>query len=298
MRKIAIIMGSESDKPVVEEALPFLEYFGIQPEVLLLNIVISDYIVHIAPIDFPLRAVPGKAEKEHWYRTNWIAVEFALLYRWHSLIPKTVTFNGEEKPSSALRQNIAWLKEVGIDEVCRQASSQKAGHLGIGNTPDFLLETTKVSLKMARKCELRPYNAYRRHYGLKPKNSFLSITSDKTMADKLEAVYKTVDRLEWFVGIFAEDYGKAELMGELLVTMVANDAFTQALTNPLLSKNIFNSATFSELGMEIIKNTHGLADIIARNTGVKNKEEVGFKIRAYKGNKPITSPPKTEPAEA
>ena len=32
MRKIAIIMGSESDKPVVEEALPFLEYFGIQTE--------------------------------------------------------------------------------------------------------------------------------------------------------------------------------------------------------------------------------------------------------------------------
>jgi len=32
VRKVAIIMGSESDKPVVEEALPFLEYFGIQPE--------------------------------------------------------------------------------------------------------------------------------------------------------------------------------------------------------------------------------------------------------------------------
>ena len=32
------------------------------------------------------------------------------------------------------------------------------------------------------------------------------------------------------------------MMGELLTTMVANDAFTQALTNPLLARNVFNEA--------------------------------------------------------
>ena len=37
MRKIAIIMGSESDKPVVEEALPFLEFFEIKPELFILS---------------------------------------------------------------------------------------------------------------------------------------------------------------------------------------------------------------------------------------------------------------------
>lgn len=33
MSKVAIIMGSESDRPVVEEALPYLEYFGIAADV-------------------------------------------------------------------------------------------------------------------------------------------------------------------------------------------------------------------------------------------------------------------------
>ncbi len=32
MPKVAIVMGSESDRPVAEEALPYLEYFGIEWE--------------------------------------------------------------------------------------------------------------------------------------------------------------------------------------------------------------------------------------------------------------------------
>jgi prostaglandin-endoperoxide synthase 2 len=55
------------------------------------------------------------------------------------------------------------------------------------------------------------------------------------------------------------------MMGELLTTMVAYDAFTQALTNPLLARNIFNEQTFSKAGMTIIKQTRSLQQIIARN---------------------------------
>ncbi len=36
-RKVALIMGSESDRPVVEEALPYLEYFGIPVDVRVLS---------------------------------------------------------------------------------------------------------------------------------------------------------------------------------------------------------------------------------------------------------------------
>lgn len=247
--------------------------------VLLLNIVISDYIVHIAPVDFPLRAVPGKAEKEHWYRTNWIAVEFALLYRWHSFIPKTVTFAGDTRESSALRHNNVWVQEIGISDLCRQASCQKAGYLTVGNTPDFLLEIEKLSLHMARTCQLQSFNNYRQHYGLKKITSFDQLTANKDLAQKLKLLYNNVDEVEWLVGLFAEDYGTTSMMGELMVTMVANDAFTQALTNPLLSANIYNEDTFSPLGMEIINNTKGLADIIVRNTTITERDSVGFKYR-------------------
>ena len=74
-----------------------------------------------------------------------------------------------------------------------------------------------------------------------------------------------IDNLEWYVGIFAEDYPDYLMMGELLTTMVAYDAFTQALTNPLLARNVFNEQTFSKAGMTIIKQTRSLQQIIARN---------------------------------
>ncbi len=52
--------------------------------VFLLNLVVQEYIMHIAPFDFPLQNVPYLADGARWNRSNWIAVEFNLLYRWHS----------------------------------------------------------------------------------------------------------------------------------------------------------------------------------------------------------------------
>ena len=245
----------------------------------LLKIVIGDYIVHIAPAEFRLTVEPGAAEDERWYRTNWITVEFALLYRWHDLIPKTVCFADDQRDACALRRNNAWLREVGVDRLCLDASRQLAGRIGLHNNPDFLKDVKATSLKMARKCELASYNDYRRHYGLKPVRSFEALTGDAPTAEQLCDLYRDIEKLEWFVGIFAEDYDEANMMGELMIAMVANDAFTQALTNPLLAKAVYNANTFSAEGLSIIDNTDCLADIIVRNTGINDTRKVGFKIR-------------------
>jgi prostaglandin-endoperoxide synthase 2 len=247
--------------------------------VILLKIVIGDYIVHIAPADFPLRAVPGMAEEENWYRTNWIAVEFALLYRWHDLIPATATFAGETRDSKALRHGNDWLLELGVERVCREASRQLAGKIALGNTADFLMDVKHASLLMARTCCLAPYNDYRRYYGKEAVKDFEALTRDSALGEKLRNLYGSIDNLEWFVGIFAEAYDDREMMGELLKIMVANDAFTQALTNPLLAKGVFNEQTFSKEGLAILEATDTLADVITRNTKIADKSEVGFKIR-------------------
>jgi len=113
--------------------------------VLLLKLTVEDYISHISG-GFPFKLDPTFAEGERWYRTNRMAAEFSLLYRWHDLIPETVEFNGETRSSSALRRNNKWLMEVGVDQACLDASRQASGKIMLGNTPDFLLEVRKMSL--------------------------------------------------------------------------------------------------------------------------------------------------------
>ena len=64
--------------------------------VLLLKIVIEEYINHIAPYHFEFRlpTPPAFGKREPWYRTNWMAVEFNLLYRWHSVVPSLLAARG------------------------------------------------------------------------------------------------------------------------------------------------------------------------------------------------------------
>jgi len=247
--------------------------------VVLLNIVVGDYIVHIAPVDIKLQAVPGVAEKQRWYRSNWVAVEFALLYRWHDLIPDRFEVAGKSHEGREMARANGLLLDAGLDRVLLDASRQYAGRIGLGNTAEFLLPVKKLSIEMGRTCRLQSYNAYRTHFGLKPIATFEALTKDKEMAARLEALYVSMDKLEWFVGLFAEGYGESDMMGELLINMVANDAFTHALTNPLLSESVFNEATFGAEGMEIVSDTHRLAQVIARNTGISDPSLVGFKVR-------------------
>jgi prostaglandin-endoperoxide synthase 2 len=71
---------------------------------LLIKVVLADYVYHISGA--AIFADPGGfAENERWYRTNWMSVEFALLYRWLDLIPSSVTFDGKTKDSVTLKNN-------------------------------------------------------------------------------------------------------------------------------------------------------------------------------------------------
>jgi prostaglandin-endoperoxide synthase 2 len=67
------------------------------------------------------------------------------------------------------------------------------------------------------------------------------------------------------------------MMGELLTTMVANDAFTQALTNPLLARSVFTEETFSPAGMRIITETHSLQQILDRNSAHEGAAHASFR---------------------
>ena len=243
--------------------------------VLELKLVVEEYIRHIAPHDPPLTVVPGMSAKKPWNRSSWIAVEFNLLYRWHMLVPDQVTTDeGPRDARTFLRDNNELLLDKGIEWLMAQCSRSRAARIGLFNTPAFLTDrrtpdhpsVEERSIALMRSARLQSYNAYRVRFGMEPKRDFADLTGDVAVQRRLAELYEDIDDLEWYVGIWAEDHPEDQIMGELLTAMVGYDAFTQALTNPLLAPQVFNQATFTHTGLRIIRKTRSLQQILARNS--------------------------------
>ena len=60
--------------------------------------------------------------------------------------------------------------------------------------------------------------------------------------------------------------------------LVALDAFSQALTNPLLSEHVFKESTFSKPGWDAIGATGNLCDIVLRNTSAEHTAPIGMTL--------------------
>jgi prostaglandin-endoperoxide synthase 2 len=232
--------------------------------VLLIKIVIEEYINHIAPYVFKFGADPWNFT-ERWYRTNWMAIEFNLLYRWHSLVPSTLSVAGAQLPiwDTIFRPDL--VVEHGIARLFTDASNQRAGRVGMLNTDPALREPELASVREARAVGLARYNAYRELASFPRVRSFEQITGDPERIAALREVYKSPDELELYPGLFAEDPRPNSVLPALIGRMVGIDAFSQALTNPLLAPRLFNEQTFSPLGMEILRTTKTLSDVLHRN---------------------------------
>ena len=130
---------------------------------------------------------------------------------------------------------------------------------------------------MGRDFRLRSYNEYRARFKLNPLASFDQLTKDEALRERLKSLYGSIDRLEFFVGIFAEDHDAQSLFGELMTKMVAYDAFTQIFSNPLLAQEIFNERTFTAYGMDVIRETDSVQKLVDRN------QKAGQQARASLG---------------
>jgi prostaglandin-endoperoxide synthase 2 len=228
---------------------------------LLIKIVIEEYINHITPYFFQVGVDPAAFKNERWFRPNWMAIEFNLLYRWHGLIPPTL--HGE--PVWKTIFNPGMVVERGVAALIDDASRTRANRIGVANTDPALIPVERASIREARAVGLAPYNDYRELAAFPRVTEFDQITGDEAVQAKLRELYGHVDRIEFYPGLFAEDVRANSVLPPLIGRMVGVDAFSQALTNPLLSPLVFNENTFSPLGMEIIGSTHRLSDILHRN---------------------------------
>jgi len=244
---------------------------------LLLKLTVEEYINHIAG-NKTFILDPNFAEKQQWYRANWIGLEFDLLYRWHGLVPDRleVVDPAQTVKADDYRWNNQLLEETGLARLIKSASVQPAGKIGLENNPSFLMPSEYKTIKMGRDFRLQSFNDYREHFNLPRLKSFEELTSDAKMRTKLQQLYTSIDNLEFVVGIFAEDAKPGKLFGDLMTTMVAYDAFTNIYCNPLLSNNVFSKDHLTEYGMELIHSTQSFTDLVRRNVNSKESIQASF----------------------
>lgn len=231
----------------------------------LIRIVVEEYVNHISPFWFNLLADPAACYKACWNRQNWIPVEFNLLYRWHSLVPEQVSWAGRLRPVADMRLDNQPLLQGGLGAAFDEASRTKAWRIGLFNTAEFLLPAERASIGQGRDNQLATYNDYRAAMGYPRATRFEQISGDPRVVDGLRCTYGDVDRIEFFVGLFAEDAPPRAAVPGLIGRMVAADAFSHALTNPLLAPAVFNEGTFSPQGMQSIRATSRLQHLLDRN---------------------------------
>jgi|GEM_PF-4969127 len=249
------------------------ELFGYARNILtvrLMQIIVRDYIGFLADKNY-YRLDPSLSGKLK-SRGEWMPVEFNLLYRWHSAVSKNLKLSQ--------KKSIDW--QIGVTELQSNSDFNKvvcalnagsSGDITLGNTPGFLLEAEKAMISMDRAWKLRPYLEYYRAFDLPnlPK-TFEELTGEKSLSSELDKLYNSdIEKLDFTVGLFAEKkygsklFGRNKLFGQLMLRMVAYDAFNHIYTNPLLSKNNYSANSFTKSGLGWLKKHASLDELIKTN---------------------------------
>ena len=223
-----------------------------------------------------------------------IATEFATAgFRiGHTLVNSSIEFldnngNAVRAPLSlrAAFFNTSALKEVGIDAVLKGAASNHAQEVDtkiIDDLRNFLfgppgaggLDLASLNIQRGRDHGLADYNATRVAYGLKPVTTFVDITSDRAIQQKLQDLYGNVDNIDLWVGGLAEDHIHGASVGATFSRIISDQFSRSRAADRFWFENTFSGRELAEL-----KHT-SLADIIRRNTGLTNLQENVFFFKA------------------
>ena len=117
--------------------------------------------------------------------------------------------------------------DTGIEAVLLGLSRQQAQEIDtriVDDVRNFLFgppgaggfDLASLNIQRGRDHGLPPYNTVRLAYGLTPVTDFFEVTGDPELAAALAGVYASVDDIDLWVGILAEDHLPGSSVGELL----------------------------------------------------------------------------------
>jgi hypothetical protein len=134
------------------------------------------------------------------------------------------------------------------------------------------LDLAAINIQRGRERGLPDYNSLRVYYGLDRKETFLEICADQAQALILEEVYGTVDNIDPWVGMLAEDHVHNSMFGELVYEIISNQF------ESLRSGDRFYYENDPEFGAADLNFIEGstLSNLIERNSEIECFQENAF----------------------
>jgi peroxidase len=133
-----------------------------------------------------------------------------------------------------------------------------------GNPGSGGMDLAALNIERGREKGLPNFNLLRQNFGLPPINDFSDITSDVVLQQQLQQLYGTVDSIDSWVGLLAEDHASNSILGTCMVEIMKHQFEFLRDGDRLYYEN---DSTFSNAEIAVIKATR-LADIIRRNTNI------------------------------
>lgn len=234
---------------------------------------------------------------------NAIQTEFNLLYRWHHLYPDTLKIicdlpkQGKETVREIDYYKCDELKfpEVGtslsddwntvdvltkdpdsLERVLFSASSTRAGRIELLNVNKWLVHhVVRPGLQKTRDHEMASYNDYREHFGFGRLTKFEDISDNKVLTDMLKATYKTVDNIEYYPGIFAEQKDFGGVHGPLLSGIGVGFTYSGIFASRMWEFG--NAEHLTEEGMKLLEEVSVFQDITKLHTELGDAN-MSFKV--------------------
>jgi peroxidase len=130
-------------------------------------------------------------------------------------------------------------------------------------------------IQRARDHGIGTYNQLRVAYGLDPVTDFTQITADPAVQAQLQATYGTVDRIDPFEGMLAEDHVGTGDVGILLQKMLVKQ-FTDLRDG---DRFFYLNESFSAEELALIGQGNTLSKVIKNNTNITNLQPNAFFFR-------------------
>ncbi|HMB91561.1 MAG TPA: peroxidase family protein, partial [Rhodothermales bacterium] len=208
----------------------------------------------------------------------------------HTLINdalRRIDLQGNEMPTLSLRDgffNPMILKdEGGVEPLFLGMADQRQQTFDakvVGDLRNFLfgppgaggLDLAAININRGRERGLADYNTLRADMGLPRQTHFYEITSDPEVKAILQVLYGTVDNIDPWVGMLAEDHVPGTAIGETVRTILTHQ-FTHLRDGDRFYYE--NDPDLPSAEIEAIRTTT-LADLIRRNTEAQVQDAVFF----------------------